>query len=124
MAKPKTPKWTKEEIRANMLLPSPIGDAWLIRGMFAILGNQTPDEQAMGQTVEDNGLGFNGVDAEILTSFCGQAQMRLTALPANDPTRYSRCLTPKQLEIARKLMLKYCGQLAAHANIYKPKVVA
>ena len=41
-----------------------------------------------------------------------------------DPRRYSRCLTGKQLEIARRLMLKYCGQPAAHANIHKPKVTA
>ena len=124
MAKTKTPKWTKEEIRANMQKPAPVGDAWVIRGMFTILGNQTPEEQQCGQTVEDNGLGFNGVDAEILTSFCGQAQHRLSAMNPKDPTRYSRCLTPKQLEISRKLMLKYCGQLAAHANIHKPKVTA
>lgn len=131
----KTPKWTKEEIKANMLdltvgpHKEVRGDAWVIRGLFTILANQTPEEQMAGVTVEDNGLGFNGADAEILTSFALQAQMVVDRLsqapdPALRAQRYSKALSPKQMEIARKKMLKYAGQLAAHANATKPKQVA
>lgn len=106
MAKTKTPKWTKEEIR-DMLVKS---DRALIRGLMTIHGYQTPEEQQAGVTVEDNGMGFNGVDAEFLT------QMAITY------THYKR-LTDKQIEWTRKKMLKYSGQLAAHANRTNPKKV-
>jgi hypothetical protein len=108
-------KWTKETIRAAMSENTVKGDAWVVKGMLAILNYQTPDEKAFGQTVEDNGVGFNGVDAEILTSFCDQASRVLTSIPT-DKYKYSKCLSPKQMEIARKKMLKYSGQLARIAN--------
>lgn len=92
-------KWTKEAIKARLEKD----DKWLVRGLLAIYGRQTAEEQTHGQTVEDNGIGFNGVDAEILTSFALQFQQR-------------GFLTTKQLEIARKKMLKYGGQLAKIAN--------
>lgn len=92
-------KWTKEAIKARLEKD----DKWLVRGLLAIYGRQTAEEQVCGQTVEDNGIGFNGVDAEILTSFAIQFQQR-------------GFLTAKQLEIARKKMLKYAGQLAKIAN--------
>lgn len=130
----KTPKWTKEEIKANMqdMSVGPHGevkgDVWVVRGLFAIFANQTPDEQTFGQTVEDNGLGFNGVDAEILTSFAMQAQTVVARLeqspnPVLRACRYTKALSPKQMDIARTKMLKYAGQLAAHANAHNPKKV-
>lgn len=112
-------KWTKQAIKGKLSLTTPEGDAWLVRGMLAILQWQTPDEQAHGQTVEDNGVGFNGVDAEILTSFCDQASRYLVEHP-NDRDRYTRCLSPKQRELARKKMLKYAGQLARISNAEVP----
>jgi hypothetical protein len=108
-------KWTKEAIKSKMAQTNAEGDAWVVRGMLAILQYQTAEEKTYGQTVEDNGVGFNGVDAEILTSFCDQAS-RVLAERQNDPLRYTRCLSPKQMEIARKKMLKYAGQLARIAN--------
>lgn len=92
-------KWTKEAIKARLEKD----DKWLARGLLAIYGRQTAEEQDCGQTVEVNGIGFNGADAEILTSFALQYKER-------------GFLTPKQLEIARKRMLKYAGQLAKIAN--------
>lgn len=111
--------WTKDSIKAKMSQTNPEGDMWVVRGMLAILQWQTAEEQANGMTVEDNGVGFNGVDAEILTSFCQQASRVLESRP-NDPMRYSRCLSPKQMEIARKKMLKYSGQLARIATNKPP----
>lgn len=111
--------WTKDSIKAKMSQTNPEGDMWVVRGMLAILQWQTAEEQANGMTVEDNGVGFNGVDAEILTSFCEQASRVLESRP-NDPMRYTRCLSPKQMEIARKKMLKYSGQLARIATNKPP----
>lgn len=97
-------KWTKEEIR-DMLVKS---DKALIRGLMTIYSYQTAEEQAFGQTVEDNGMGFNGADAEFLTQI------------ALSYKQYNR-LTPGQIEWTRKKMLKYAGQLAQHANNNHPK---
>lgn len=91
--------WTKEAIKARLLG----SDLWLCRGILAIHARQTADEQACGATVEDNGVGFNGVDAEILSSFAKQYKER-------------GFLSKRQIEIARKKMVKYSGQLANIAN--------
>lgn len=71
---------------------------WAQRGLTVIYGYQTTAEQEMGSTHEDNGVGFNGVDAEILTSFAEQLEQR-------------GFLTPKQNLILFKKMPKYAGQL-------------
>lgn len=92
-------KWTKEAIRTRL----ESNDTWLVRGLLAIFARQTAEEQSAGFTKEDNGIGFNGADAEILTSFANQIKTR-------------GFLTPKQIEIARKKMLKYAGQLVRIAT--------
>lgn len=91
--------WTKEQIKDKLATD----DKWLFRGIVAIFNKQTEDEQDSGYTAHDNGMGFNGVDAEFLSSL---------ALQIN---RYGR-LSPKQIEIARTKMAKYAGQLAKIAN--------
>jgi hypothetical protein len=73
-------------------------DAWLLRGLVVIYGFQTESEKAMQATAEDNGLGFNGVDAEFLSSLAVQYQQRGS-------------LSPRQVEFARKKMVKYARQL-------------
>lgn len=98
-SEPTVKKWTKEEIREKMATDG----RWLIRGLLAIYDRQTADEKSMGATVEDNGIGFNGVDAEILTS-----------IAMNYKTR--NFISPKQLAIVQKKMVKYAGQLAKIAN--------
>lgn len=91
--------WTAEESRANILK----SDQWLYRGLQAIYARQTQAEQAVEGTIENNGIGFNGIDGNILSSFAKQAA-------------YRGFLTPKQLVVARKAMPKYAGQLAKIAN--------
>jgi hypothetical protein len=71
---------------------------WLMRGIVAIFEKQTYDEQQTEQTKEHNGVGFNGVDAELLSSFAKQIKA-------------GRTLTTKQLAFAQKKMPKYAGQL-------------
>lgn len=73
-------------------------DAWLMRGVVAIYNRQTADEQSSETTSHDNGIGFNGLDAPLLSSFAKQITAR-------------GFLTPKQLTFARKKMVKYAGQL-------------
>ncbi len=91
--------WTKIEIRAKL----ETNDKWLCKGLVAIFNKQTEDEKSAGTTAHDNGIGFNGSDAFILTSFAMQYIER-------------GFLTPKQLVITRKKMLKYAGQLVKIAN--------
>jgi len=91
--------WTKEEIRAKL----ETDNQWLFRAVRAIFDRQTAAEQVSETTSEDNGIGFNGADAEILSSY------------AKFLTK-AGFLTPKQLPIARRKMLKYSGQLAKIAN--------
>ena len=91
--------WKKEEIRAML----ETNTTALCRGLVAIFDKQTEDEKVDGRTSHDNGIGFNGVDAEILTSYAMQYRER-------------GFLTPKQLTITRKKMLKYAGQLTKIAN--------
>ena len=91
--------WTKEA--AKDLLET--DDRMVLRGMVAIYKKQTDDEQMAHQTIEDNGVGFNGFDAEILTSFAEQVIE-------------GRRLSAKQFDIARRRIMKYAGQLADIAN--------
>lgn len=93
------PKWTKQAIKEKLLADN----QWLIRGLLAIHSRQTEDERQSGVTVHDNGIGFNGVDAELLSSFAEQYN------------KYKR-LTDRQLEIVRKKLPKYSGQLEKIAN--------
>ena len=72
---------------------------WLYKAIVAIYNGQTQDEKVTQATSHDNGIGFNGCDAFILSSFAEQINVR-------------GFLTPKQIEIARKKMKKYAGQLA------------
>lgn len=69
---------------------------------------QTADEQASGTTTHDNGVGFSGCDAEILTSFAHWIKRSRYAHGAR--------LTERQLVIARKKIKKYAAQLARIAN--------
>jgi len=92
-------QWTADEIKAKLLTD----DVWLIRGLIAIFNYQTAFEQSAEQTQENNSVGFNGVDGYILTAIAKFYQKR-------------NFLSPKQLVIVRKKMVKYAGQLAKIAT--------
>lgn len=91
--------YTKEFIKEKILT----NDLWLARAVVAIYKKQTSAEQQAGYTKEFNGVGFNGVDSEILSSLAEFYKNR-------------GFLSPKQLNIARKKMVKYVGQLTKIAN--------
>lgn len=81
-------------------------DAWVIRGLLCIYDYQTADEQASEHTKDHNDVGFNGLDAQILTSFAKQVHKH-----KRNP-QYPTPLSVKQMRICRNKMLKYAGQLA------------
>lgn len=93
-------KWTKEAI----LLRLEKSDEWLIRGLLAIYAKQTEEEKVAELTKEHNGIGFNGVDANILTDLAKQYQ------------RTNGYMSIRQIALIRKKMKKYAGQLARIAN--------
>lgn len=75
-----------------------IADALLV-----MYQNQEIDEQLMGATVHENGIGFNGVDAPFGTSLAQQL------LAGSE-------LSTNQLNAAYKMLGKYHKQLAQHLN--------
>ena len=91
--------WTIDEI-GNLIDTNAKAVA---RAIVAIWKFQTPTEQGMKETAEDNGVGFNGVDAHILSSFAEFYQER-------------GFLSAKQTALGRKKIRKYARQLTAIAN--------
>tara|TARA_S200002703_G_scaffold4056_1_gene5446 strand:+ start:1435 stop:1980 length:546 start_codon:yes stop_codon:yes gene_type:complete len=91
--------WNKDLIREQLVR----SDKWVERAVLSIFEYQTEAEQASDATTDDNGVGFNGVDAEFMSSL------------AKNLKRFGR-LTPRQMPYARKKILKYSGQLAKITN--------
>ena len=79
----------------NQLSTNP---AWAQRAIVKLWERQTADEQATQNTRNVNGMGFNGTDAFILSSFAEQINK-------------GRTLSPKQLTIAFKKLPKYSRQI-------------
>lgn len=78
-------------------------DRWLLRGLLAIYKRQTEGEKMAQETFEKNGVGFNGYDCKIMSSFAEFYMNR-------------NYLTSTQTAIVRRRMGKYAGQLAKIAN--------
>jgi hypothetical protein len=102
-------KWTVDEIKQNLR----INDTWVYRGIVAIYNLQTIEEKDVNETTEQNGVGFNGVDANILSSFANQI---ISWENSDTCKKYRTPLSKKQLTIARKKIIKYSKQLAKIAN--------
>lgn len=105
----------KRMVRENLA----VNDTWLIRGLLAIYARQTADEKSSEHTKHDNEVGFNGLDAPILSSFAKQVIQWNNTEPRF--RRFNSPLSPKQLVIARRKMAKYSGQLTRIAR--QPQVV-
>lgn len=72
---------------------------WTQRAIVRLHERQTADEQASGMTKDDNGIGFSGIDAKILSSFAQQIED-------------GRTLSPNQMRIAIKRVPRYARQIA------------
>jgi hypothetical protein len=92
-------KWTKEEIKENLLK----SDEWVVKALVRLHGLQTADERATRTASQTNGVGFNKFDADFMSSLAESYQ------------QWER-LTPRQMHFARKKIVKYAGQLAKLAN--------
>ena len=74
--------------------------AWAIKALVKVYTLQTFDEQASDRTSHNNGIGFSGVDANILSSFAKQVNA-------------GRNLSPKQMMIVYKIIPKYWRQVVS-----------
>jgi hypothetical protein len=94
---------TKKELLAALKERLARSDRWALRALTLVYRNQTAAEQASQQTIEHNGIGFSGPDAEILSSFAQQYQRRGS-------------LSPKQMNVLCRKMPRYAGQVLRAAN--------
>lgn len=95
--------WTVEEIK-NLLSTN---DKMVMRSTAKLFELQTEDEKNSDSTGHNNGVGYNGTDAFIMSKF------------AKFFNKYGY-LTEKQLAIARRKIMKYSKQLTRIANETKP----
>ena len=94
---------TKKELIAALKERLATDDRWAPRALSVVYRNQTADERATQQTIEHNGIGFSGPDAEILSSFAQRFQRR-------------GVLSPKQMNVLRRKMPSYASQVARAAD--------
>jgi hypothetical protein len=90
---------TKDQIEVKIATDQ----KWLERAILAIFKKQTSDEQTAEQSKYQNLRGFNGPDAKRMTYYACWIKS-------------GRHLSGYHLELARKRMKKYCGQLEKIAN--------
>jgi hypothetical protein len=93
------PQHTKESIRALLTT----NDKAVERAMVVLFDRQTHDEKATEETRHHNNRGFNHGDAKKGTYM---ARWVLSG----------RQLTGKHLDRARRMAIRYAGQLAEEAN--------
>lgn len=91
--------WTEEEIRELLRT----NDKMLMRSLKKLYECQTTDEKASRETRNVNGIGFNKVDSEILSSI---AEFMLSR----------GYLSDKQKEVVRRKIMKYAKQITKIAN--------
>lgn len=86
-------------------------DPWILRGLHAIYQRQTEEEQAAERTIEHNGIGFSGIDGDILSSFAERMIQRGYVKEHAPHYNLGMFFSPKQEAILRNRMPKYAGQL-------------
>lgn len=87
-------EWTKESVKALLLR----NDKAVIRGLVLLYSFQTEEEKWSDTANTYNGQGFSKYDAEILSSMARQVQNGWQ-------------LSEAQLNVARKRIVKYAGQI-------------
>lgn len=91
--------WTEQEIKDLVQT----NDKVLYGALKKLYACQTEDEQRVGETTENNGVGFNGADSRFLSSV---AEFLISR----------GFLTDKQKAVTRKKLVKYNKQLTRLAN--------
>ena len=105
-----TPTMTKKEMMAALKERLASDDRWALRALLLVHRNQTDDEQHAQATLEHNGIGFSGPDAEILSSFAQQYQRRGS-------------LSPRQMHVLKRKMPSYAGQVMRTADTARLEAV-
>lgn len=95
---PNTRYYTKEELVQGLKSQIARNNNQVVKALLTVYRNQTYEEQTVQETIEDNGIGFNGTDAEFCSSL------------AENYLRFHR-LSDKQYSSLRKVMQKYARQL-------------
>jgi hypothetical protein len=90
--------YTKEELVQGLKSQIARNNNQAVKALLTVYRNQTFEEQTVQETIEDNGIGFNGTDAEFCSSL------------AENYLRFHR-LSDKQYNSLRKVMQKYARQL-------------
>jgi hypothetical protein len=91
---------TKTRIRDYVRTKLGTDPCWAKAALLKIFEFQTAEEQSFERTHEHNGIGFTGVDGEILASFAKQF-------------RSKGYLSPKQMNLLFKKMPKYWKQIVS-----------
>ncbi len=91
--------YTKKELLEFLKMMISTNDKWAIRALERIYQGQEADEIDESETRHLNSVGFNSHDAPILTSIYKSYK------------EHNDHLTPKMLDLVKKLMKKYAGQI-------------
>ena len=89
---------TKKAKREFLRYKLSTDDKWALRALEVIFDNQTEDEKDSHVTVNENNIGFNKVDADLLSSFAKQYKERGS-------------LSNRQMEVLKKRISKYWKQI-------------
>lgn len=94
-------------------------DRWIARGLLTVYDHQTADEQRSKETREHNGVGFTGIDGEILTNMSERLLRRGGRTAAHDltkPFNLRNFLSEREVAILRNKMPKYAKQLLRYSE--------
>jgi len=89
---------TKTQIQQYLKTKLGSDPRWAKHALLKIFEFQTAEEKSIEHTRENNGIGFTGVDGEILTSFAKQLERK-------------GYLSPKQMNLLFKKIPKYWKQI-------------
>jgi len=85
-------------------------DREILQKILFLYDQQTSTEQLNSTTIEDNGRGFNTIDAPIMTSFAKQILEKQLDLSS------------KQYDIAKRILPKYHGQFENYYQVIIPEL--
>ena len=105
-------KHTKKALLSFLKMKLATDDVWAVKALGRIYAAQTSDEIRQEATNHNNGIGFTGTDAQILTGIYKSYE------------RYGRRMTPKMMSLVHKKMPKYAGQLYTAAYFDHDKMNA
>ena len=101
---------TKESIKIYVKNQLSYDELWATKALLKIFDFQTYEEKMYENTEIDNGIGFTGADAKILSSFAKQYKSR-------------GFLSHKQMYILHKRIPKYWNQIINISDEEKLKIM-